>query len=120
MPLIVLYGSLFNYDQSKIQRKIVIKEIKSSSISLIGDTSKKTMCILRITYPSEYSYHESLEDSSHQSEAYLSDVDDEGEETSIDQLSDEINMLVHPFHSLIDSEKIEVFDSVRGVYATPT
>ncbi|KAI3718528.1 hypothetical protein L6452_19402 [Arctium lappa] len=77
MSLTVLYGSLFNYEQTMIQMKIVIKEIRSSSMALISDSFKKSVCIPRITYPSD-SDHNSQEEPNDPSEAYLSEAGDEG------------------------------------------
>lgn len=93
MPLTALYGTLMNYEQTKNQRKSLIKDIKSSSsIALIGE-SKSSSCVPRITYPSSESENETKEDSSHLSEAYFSAADDEGEESAIDILSDSMAMI---------------------------
>ncbi|KAI3678330.1 hypothetical protein L6452_37617 [Arctium lappa] len=51
-------------------------------MSLISDGSKKSVCIPRITYPSDDSERESHDDIDHSSEAYLSEADDEGEDIS--------------------------------------
>ncbi|KAI3685466.1 hypothetical protein L6452_34710 [Arctium lappa] len=92
MPLTALYGTLFNYEQSKLLRKSFTKDIKGSSLALVGESSKSTVCVPRITYPSD-SDNDSQEDPNDPSEAYLSEADDEGEETSVAQLSDGVTML---------------------------
>jgi len=42
MPLTALYGTLMNFEQTKNQRKSLIKDIKSSSIALVGES--KSYC----------------------------------------------------------------------------
>ncbi|KAI3716218.1 hypothetical protein L6452_23399 [Arctium lappa] len=81
MPLTVLYGTLFNYEQTKLLRKSITNDIKSSYLALVSDSSKNSVCVPRITYPSD-SDRDSQEDPNDPSEAYLSEADDEGEENS--------------------------------------
>ncbi|KAI3773028.1 hypothetical protein L6452_04225 [Arctium lappa] len=92
MPLTALYGTLFNYEQSKLLRKSFTKVIIGYSLALVGESSKSNVCVPRITYPSD-SDNDSQEDPNDPSEAYLSEADDEGEETSVAQLSDGVAML---------------------------
>ncbi|KAI3728046.1 hypothetical protein L6452_16674 [Arctium lappa] len=85
MPLTALYGTLFNYEQTKLLRKSFTKDIKGSSLALVGESSKSTVCVHRITYPSD-SDNDSQEDPNEPSEAYFSEADDEGDETSAARL----------------------------------
>ncbi|KAI3718362.1 hypothetical protein L6452_19229 [Arctium lappa] len=71
MPLTSLYGTLFNYEQTKLLRKSITKDIKGSSQALVGESSKSTVCVPRITYPSD-SDNNSQEDPNDPSEAYIS------------------------------------------------
>ncbi|KAI3706449.1 hypothetical protein L6452_24198 [Arctium lappa] len=65
------------------------------SMALISDGSKKSACIPRITYPSDDSDRESHENLNHSSEAYLSEADDEGENPSVNLLTEEMGMLAN-------------------------
>ncbi|KAJ9552662.1 hypothetical protein OSB04_016707 [Centaurea solstitialis] len=84
MPLSVLFGTLVNYEQTKLQRKSLFNDIKSSSIAFMSKNSK-SMCTPQIFYPSSDSENADSKNSFYPSEEYLSDADDEGGESSIDQ-----------------------------------
>ncbi|KAI3692943.1 hypothetical protein L6452_32768 [Arctium lappa] len=83
------------YDNEEVLKSIT-KDIKSSSLALVSDSSKNTVCIPRITYPSD-SDRDSQEDPNDPSEAYLSEADDEGvggRDTLL--LSAEAGLLINP------------------------
>ncbi|KAI3702841.1 hypothetical protein L6452_28594 [Arctium lappa] len=95
LPLTSLYGMFLNHEQTQLQRKTIYKEIRAPSMALISDGSKKSVCISRITYPSDDSDRESHENLNHSSEAYLSEADDEGENPSVNLLTEEMGMLAN-------------------------
>ncbi|KAI3715976.1 hypothetical protein L6452_22980 [Arctium lappa] len=95
LPLTSLYGMFLNHEQTQLQRKTIYKEIRAPSMALISDGSKKSVCIPRITYPSDDSDRESHENLNHSSEAYLSEADDEGENPSVNLLTEEMGMLAN-------------------------
>ncbi|KAJ9538462.1 hypothetical protein OSB04_031195 [Centaurea solstitialis] len=93
MPLIVLFGTLVNYEQTKLQRKSLIRDIKSSSIAFMSENSKsKYVCIPQITFPASDSDISYVEDQLYSSKAPECDGDDESNDTSVDQLTDEMAM----------------------------
>ncbi|KAI3771679.1 hypothetical protein L6452_02846 [Arctium lappa] len=95
LPLTSLYGMFLNHEQTQLQRKTIYKEIRAPSMALISDGSKKSVYIPRITYPSDDSDRESHENLNHSSEAYLSEADDEGENPSVNLLTEEMGMLAN-------------------------
>ncbi|KAI3684878.1 hypothetical protein L6452_34105 [Arctium lappa] len=95
LPLTSLYGMFLNYEQTQLQRKTIYKEIGAPSMALFSDGSKNSACIPRITYPSDDSDRESHEKLNHSSEAYLSEADDEGENPSVNLLTEEMSLLAN-------------------------
>ncbi|KAJ9557331.1 hypothetical protein OSB04_011945 [Centaurea solstitialis] len=87
MPLSVLFGTLVNYEQTKLQRKSLFNDIKSSSIAFMSKNSK-SVCTPQISYPSSDPENADSKNSFYPSEEYLSDADDEGGESSVDQVTD--------------------------------
>ncbi|KAJ9538897.1 hypothetical protein OSB04_031630 [Centaurea solstitialis] len=86
MPLSVLFGTLVNYEQTKLQRKSLFNDIKSSSIAFMSKNSK-SVCTPQISYPFSDSENADSKNSFYPSEEYLSDADDEVGESSIDQVT---------------------------------
>ncbi|KAJ9547156.1 hypothetical protein OSB04_019699 [Centaurea solstitialis] len=72
MPLMVLLGTLVNYERTKLQRKSLIRDIKTSSIAFMSENYKSK--------------------SLHSSKAPECDGDDESNDTSMDQLTNEMAM----------------------------
>ncbi|KAJ9552947.1 LOW QUALITY PROTEIN: hypothetical protein OSB04_016992 [Centaurea solstitialis] len=93
MPLTVLFGTLVNYEQTKLQIRSLINDIKSSSIAFMSENSNsKSVCVPQITYPTSDSEVGETEDPLYPSEAFPCDADDEVDEISIEQLTDEMAM----------------------------
>ncbi|KAJ9553103.1 hypothetical protein OSB04_017148 [Centaurea solstitialis] len=92
MPLTVLFGTLVNYEQTKLQRKS-LRDIKGSSIAFMSESSKsKSVCVPQITFPASNSDISDEESQPISSEALDCDGDDEGTDVCVDQLSDEMAM----------------------------
>ncbi|KAJ9552796.1 hypothetical protein OSB04_016841 [Centaurea solstitialis] len=97
MPLTVLFGTLVNYEQTKLQRKSLIRDVKTSSIAFMSENSKsKSMCVPQITFPGSDSDVSDVEDHHLSSELHDCDGDDEGTDACVDQLSDEMAMSESP------------------------
>ncbi|KAJ9542522.1 hypothetical protein OSB04_029028 [Centaurea solstitialis] len=93
MPLTVLFGTLVNYEQTKLQRKSLIRDVKTSSIAFMSENSKsKSVCVPQITFPGSDSDVSDVEDHHLSSEVHDCDGDDEGTDACVDQLSDEMAM----------------------------
>ncbi|KAJ9548298.1 hypothetical protein OSB04_020841 [Centaurea solstitialis] len=86
MPLSVLFGTLVNYEQTKLQRKSLFNDIKSSSTAFMSKNSK-SVCTPQISYPSSDSENADSKNSFYPSEEYLSDADDEGDESSVEKVT---------------------------------
>ncbi|KAJ9553580.1 hypothetical protein OSB04_017625 [Centaurea solstitialis] len=93
MPLTVLFGTLVNYEQTKLQRKSLIRDVKTSSIAFMSENSKsKSVCVPQITFPGSDSDVSDVEDHHLSSEVHDCDGDDEGTDACVDQLLDEMAM----------------------------
>ncbi|KAJ9566374.1 LOW QUALITY PROTEIN: hypothetical protein OSB04_002340 [Centaurea solstitialis] len=92
VSLTVLFGTLVNYEQTKLQRKH-LRDIKGSSIAFMSKSSKsKSVCVPQITFPASDSDISDEESQPISSEALDRDGDDEGTDVCVDQLSDEMAM----------------------------
>ncbi|KAJ9546649.1 hypothetical protein OSB04_019192 [Centaurea solstitialis] len=82
-----LLNDLLLLGKTKFQRMSLIKDIRSSFIAFMSKNSK-SMCTPQITYPSSDSENANTKNSFYPSEEYLSDADDESDESSVDQVAD--------------------------------
>ncbi|XP_024969679.1 uncharacterized protein LOC112509039 [Cynara cardunculus var. scolymus] len=96
MPLTALYGTLHNYEQTKILKKALLKDPRTTSpVALLCNDTRKPVNEPRITYLTD------TEDDAIRKEelveSHADDADDKGDEPSVNDLADNMAMMATNF-----------------------